>query len=255
MAFEVTHFKLTSLPDVNAVESLINSVPVVVDTLYPIANQNLLTFEKLTAFDNLALQLPLTYIVHNDEFLVDSNSALMNLNWEGIADSPLSSNATKTILNDDVLNLLEELPLNDVVEFIEVTALAGINHLTKNGVPVYVGQRLSVLDMYYSIFTAGSIGGGDPYFQLSYKVGRNNILEVTEYTLDLDILAENAILTYTSGPTESNYTDDFGGNIYDVTEENTYLQISNSLASGIANAIPPCCRSVWAVSLKVCSLL
>ena len=63
MPTAITHFKFPTLPDINAVESLINAVPLVVDTLYPIADQNLLTFERTSQFDNLSLKAPFLYKV------------------------------------------------------------------------------------------------------------------------------------------------------------------------------------------------
>jgi hypothetical protein len=237
MPLAITHFKFTELPDPNAIDSLINAVPIVVDTLYPIANQNLVTFERNVVFDNKALQTFAKYKVHDSTEVLDSNEALVGLLWTGIAANPASANYTAFIINSATVNLLNVLPLNDVTEFIEITGMVGVPNLKLNGVTTYIGQQLTLLDLLYSVFTANSQGGGDPYFQLSYKVGRGVTLEATVYTMDLDIVSL-AIITLDMGPYLNNYLDTFDvppPTDYNVTEEFSGILVSLGYAYATAN--------------------
>ena len=73
MPTKITHFKFKTLPDPNAVDSLINAVPLVINTPYIITDQNLLTFERTSRFDNLSLAAPCTYMVIDDVNNFESN--------------------------------------------------------------------------------------------------------------------------------------------------------------------------------------
>jgi hypothetical protein len=235
----ITHFKFKSLPDPNAVDSLINAVTIVIDTNYDIADQNLLTFERTARFDNLSLSTPFLYTVVDNVNNFESNEALIDLEWKGVALNPASSNVALVINNLDVVNLLDTLPLNDTTEWIDVQTMVGLQGLTKSGNPIYIGQRLTVLDLYYTDFTALAEGGGDPYFQLGYKVGQANTAKATIYTLDLDIvsLAEIGIGT---AAVVIEYTDDIdtGGGIfvnYTIKEETTIIKVDKGYLFGDAD--------------------
>jgi len=238
MPTAITHFKFPTLPDANAVDSLINAVPIVVDTLYPIADQNLLTFERTAQFDNLSLKAPFLYKVVDNVNNFESNEALIRLGWKGVSANPASSNIVKVINNLDIVNLLDELPLNDVTEWIDIESMTGVPGLLINGKKVFIGQRVAILDLYYADFTALTEGGGNPYFQLGYKVGEEDTAEPTVYTLDLDIvsLAEISIGTPAS---VSSYNDDFdtGGGLfveYAVKEETIIIKVDKGYVYGTA---------------------
>ncbi len=239
MPTAITHFKFKTLPDPNAVDSKINAVTLVVDTLYPIADENLLTFERTSRFDDLSLETPFLYKVVDNVNNLESNEALIRLGWKGVSANPASSNVSQVINNLDVINLLDTLPLNDVTEWIEIIFLIGIPGLLINGIKAQVGRRLTILDLYYSDFTALAEGGGDPYFQLGYKVGEDNTAEITIYTLDLDIvsLAIIGILTPASLVTFIESFDTGGGLFVDYTvkEETTIVEVSKGHVFGIAN--------------------
>ena len=101
--------------------------------------------------------------------------------------------------------------------------------LTAKAIKPQIGTRLTILDLYYANFTALAEGGGNPYFQLGYKVGEENTAEPTVYTLDLDIITLAEISIGTPAVVDS-YNDDFdiGGGVfveYGVKEELTIIKI------------------------------
>jgi len=237
MPTAITHFKFPTLPDPNAVDSLINAVPIVVDTLYPIADQNLVSFERKSDFDNLSLFAPLTYKVRDNVNNFESNSALINLKWKGVAVNPASSNVLQVINNLDVINMLSMLPLNDVTEWIEIQSMTGLQGLISRSKKTFIGQRLTILDLYYTDFTALAEGGGDPYFQLGYKVGEANTAQATVYTLDLDIVSL-AILQQIPVSTET-FLEEFdpgGGPLVTYTVKEQTIDIEVSLGYVFGNA-------------------
>lgn len=239
MPTAITHFKFRILPDPNAVDSQINGVPLVVLTLYPIADQNLLTFERTTKFDNLSLKVPFLYSVVDNVNNYGSNDALIRLEWKGVAANPASSDVSQVINNSQVINLLDILPLNDVTEWIEIISMTNGFWLSVNGIKSKIGIRLTILDLYYTTFTALAEGGGDPYFELGYKVGEDNTSEPTLYTLDLDIVSLAEISIGTPADILS-YNDDFdvtGQGLfveYAVKEETTIIKIDKGYAYGTA---------------------
>jgi hypothetical protein len=160
-----------------------------------------------------------------------------NLSWIGISADPLSVDVNQVINNLDVVNLLDILPLNDTVEFIDIISMTGVFELKLNGNLISVGQRLKTTDLLYTIFTALSEGGGNPYFLLVYKVGNSNEITPVNYSLQLNIVSA-AILSILFGPSLLIYNDDFdnGGIItnYTVKEESFIVEVSSGHAFGTA---------------------
>lgn len=241
MPTAITHFEITELPDPNVIESLINAVPIVINTQYPIADQNLLTFERTAAFASRAVSTAFKYKNHDTPNLLESNEAYGSLVWLSVASTPTSANVQQTILNDDVVNLLTELPFNDAVEYIIIVSMTGVRNLIVNGAPAYIGQKISLINLFYSNFTAESLGGGDPYFELTYNVGKGVTTEITDYTLTLDIIALGTLILF-SGPTVNNYTEDIdtGGGVivnYPIIDEFTEIKVQTSHAYGVARVV------------------
>lgn len=233
----ISHFKFSALPDANSINSLIDGVIIVIGTLYPIAQQNLVTFQRTVAFDGKALKAFAVYRTHSDVDNIDSGESIINIEWSGVSVNPASVNVSEVINNDDAKNLLSELPLNDVTEFIEIVSIEGLKGLRLNGINVYIGQRLTLLDLFSTGFIALSEGGGVPYFKLSYLVGKVNSTEVTVYTLQYDIIAL-AILVLDPVIVTENYIEEFddGGPVdYNVTEETSILEITTGKIFGVAN--------------------
>lgn len=236
MPAAVTHFSITELPDSNVITSLINGGAITLNTLYPIANESLLTFDRTATFNNKAVNIFFKFKTHDNVNNLESNEALGKLEWSG-ANTPASANLTQFINNSDSINMLNILPLNDSVEDIKIISLEGVLNLTLKGLSTYVGQILSIVDLYYTVFNALLEGGGLPYFKMTYQVGKDNVFEATIYDLVFNITA-SADLDITEGPDVETASEDFdeGGiiNTYVVNEETTTLEVSSGQVYGTA---------------------
>ena len=232
----ITHFEITELPDPLVIEALINAVPIVAGTLYPIADQNLLSWERTTTYLNVPLSTVFKYKVHDNVNNFESNEALGKLIWIGSDPDPLSSNLIQVINNLDVKNLLTELPINNAVDFIKITGMVGVLNLKLNGSPVFINQILTTIDLANADFTAEVEGGGDPYFELTYQVGQGVVLDPTIYTYTLDVVSAAEISSQT--PIVDTRTEDFDvGGItipYTVKEESIIVNIDLGSAYGTA---------------------
>lgn len=235
----ITHFSISQLPDSNVITSLKNGGAIALNTQYPIAEQNELTFERTAPFNNKPVLAYFKYKVHDPANMLNSNEALGTVKWVGVSAQPDSADVNLTILNNDVVNLLNILPLTDKVEFIVIDSLVGVQNLKINGVQAFVGQRLDTQKLYYADFTAEAEGGGDPYFSIGYLIGNNNVItNPLPFFLNLKIVSA-ADLNVISGPDIVTYGDDYevGGftNEYTTIEETYQLEIANGYAYATAN--------------------
>ena len=232
----ITHFEITELPDPLVIEALINAIPIVAGTLYPIADQNLLSWERTSTYQDTPLTTAFKYKVHDNVNNFESNEALGKLIWTGSDPNPLSSNLVQVINNLDVKNLLIELPINNAVDFIKITGMIGVFNLKLNSNPVFINQILTTIDLANAIFTAESEGGGDPYFELTYQVGQGVVLDPAIYTYTLDIVSAAEISS--QAPIVDARTEDFdvGGIItpYTVKEESIIVDVDLGSAYGTA---------------------
>ena len=67
----ITHFSIPQLPDPNVVISTIDGNPLLQDTLYPIASEELLSFSRTPAFSYVSVSENFNFKVHDsngDEF-------------------------------------------------------------------------------------------------------------------------------------------------------------------------------------------
>lgn len=234
----ITHFEIKELPDPNFVISKIGVSPLLVDTLYPIAQQSSLNFERHSDLDGLYCAEVVVWKTHNDVAPAESNQAVGQLIWKttNAGLDALSANATQLIAKATTVRLIDLLPINEATEFIQVTSFSGALNYKLNGTPLAIGQKISVQDLVYSTFTSNVEGGGDPYAVLTYEVGKHNILEGTSYTLtiDVDSLGE---LNESVAESLLEYSDDFDVppvTAYNVKEQNLEIQITEGSQNGTA---------------------
>lgn len=237
MPGSITHFSITQLPDANVITSLFNAGAISLNTLYPINQQHLLSFQRKAEFNNKALSTNFKWKAHDNVNNLIGNEAIGNLSWVGVSPNPESLNINQVINNLDIINLLSILPINDSVEFLDIISIEGLNNVKVNSNNIYVGQRLKVIDLYYSNFVALGEGGGNPYFKMTYKVGNSTQINATEYELQFNIVSA-AELNISEGPSIITYVDDFdesgSTNSYTVKEESFVLEVSKGYALGTA---------------------
>jgi hypothetical protein len=246
MAATVTHFKILETLDPDVIIAHHDGNLIVQDFEYDIADQNLISFKRMPAFDGKPLGVSLPYVLMEKGKAIEteSNTAYMNIKWNGVEARPLSSDYTEVVLNNDIVNVLSKLPLNDKVEFIKIDSIIRVSDLKKGDSTIYSGQQLGLVNLHYSLFTAGLTGNGLSYFEMYYKVGAGAVLEAEVYKLafSIDPLAKSelALKTGNVNPERLEYTEDFdngmgGFDTFNVVKEVTYIDISNSVVNGTAN--------------------
>lgn len=235
----ITHFEILELPDSNVVVSQIGASPITIGTLYPIALQNTLNFERHSDLNSFFVKALVKWRVHNQPDEIVGNDSLMELKWipDNTSLLPSSNNLDQTISNDDVVRLIDVLPINEAAEFIVIENLEGVQNLKSKNNNVYITQKILTTDLIYTEYTAGSEGGGAPYFSLDYQVGQGQNIQPTVYTLSLNI--DSLARIDIDNETLINYTDEFDVSSvptnYNVKEQSFFLIISLGHQNSTAN--------------------
>ena len=238
----ITHFKIVSLPLAAFVTPEVDGVPLVIGQAYPIAQQNLLTFERIPIFSESTVVAQGQYqlLDLNETPVQSTNIANFTVQWTNSI-APISSNNTVVFTNNQSSNLLDllSLELGSGVEFIEVVSVNTTKNLTNN---IYSGQIIRLPELSENNLTIPSSGTGLPYFELEYKVGKELTTEATTYTktVNVDPLG-SASISILTGPTvnNDNVDIDVGGGIivnYPRITETYKIQITGGLPSATANS-------------------
>jgi len=232
-----THFKITKLPDENKIISLLGLIPVQQNVLYPIEDESTLNFKRIDALDDFYVSESFMYKTHDSNLNLDSNEAVGNIVFKNADVIPASADFEETLNSLDEKILLEVLPLNSGVEFIEITAIDGVKNLKLNNIKLIPGNRIETSDLLSATFNVNEFGGGEPYFNLSYKVGRGKTLEATIYNYTVNVMSSaeiNLIDTKTS-TTNEEFDDGAGGIVnYDVIREVYEVMITKGYQNGTA---------------------
>lgn len=184
----ITHFMVTRLPDTRTVVSKVGIDPLEEGVLYPIADQANVTFDRIPALAGLCVFEVGKYKTFDEVEGVYGNEADINLAWKA-ADGviPGSANHRIVMTNGASQDLLSMLPLNSAVEYIVIDAVQGQGDLKINGRIVVAGDRIDTSDLLFATYTTESSGYADPYCSISYKVGRDDVLQSTIYTTEVAI--------------------------------------------------------------------
>ena len=208
MPVAITHFEFTQLPFAGAVTTLVNGVAATTGVLYPIAEQDLVTFERVPALNaaDIPLLIFFNYRVHDQVNNHVSNTAQGTVYWSPNVGLPSSANDLIVMANGATENLLTNISTNEFTEYIEITSLEGIQNMKLNGVPLSVGQRLTNLEMFQTEFTTEAAGGNTPYFKMQYQVGNTaNGLQPTKYEFQINVVV-SADLTPITRPLSRVYS-------------------------------------------------
>ena len=230
---KITHFKIIRLPDPNIIESKIGGVDIVLDNLYPIASQSDLSFVKKPLFDELSVSSLFIWKTINEVENIESNNANCFLIWKNQNSlNPASDNYTSTILNTDVLNLLDVLTFNESVETFKIININGPGILSYKNNPVYSGQQFLVQDLYYMNYTPEVSGGGDPYFELTFDI--NNGIN---YLMSLSIVSLVEISNTPESISNYNNEYDVNGttNTYNTINQSFQINFDKAYANSIIN--------------------
>jgi hypothetical protein len=192
----ISHFIITSIP--TTVIAKVGATVVLLNTNYAIALESSLSFERIPSLDGYYLSESVKYKTYDQSLAKTSNEASLNLTWKeyDLANLPISANVTATWIKGQSDGMLNILPVNQAVEFVEIVSIGGVNNLSLNGQSVLQGYRLSPKDLLSAIYTTYLEGGGFPYLVLQYQVGKGTMLEPTVYSFTINV-ASIATLTKT----------------------------------------------------------
>lgn len=234
-----THFIITKLPDTNKINSFKGTDPIALNTLYPIADESTLNFTRVAALDGYYVSGKIYYKAYNEVTNKYSNEAYTEIVFEkqDPGATPLSSDVTLSRVNSDSDNLLDLLPINEVVEFVELVSYDGVKNLKKDNQILLPGERLTPYDLLNSIYEVLASGGGAPYFHLVYKVGKDQTAEATLYnlTINVDSIAEISAGPVTTSVVNESFDDGAGGTVnHDVITEQVDINITKGYQGGTA---------------------
>lgn len=218
----ISHFKITRLPSEDVIAK-IGADLLQKDQLYPIDRQNEIQFDRVPTLQGYYVIDSLSYQVYEEATNRYGNIADVTVQWrENDLGTPLiSESVTSTMINQELIKLLDLMPINKAVEFIEVTAASGINGTKHNSVAIVAGDRLSPSELSKATFKVID-GGGAPYFELEYKLGRGQTLSEETYkiTINVDTMAGVAVTSQEK-------------DIYVLTDDNGFQQQYASDAIGM----------------------
>jgi hypothetical protein len=235
----ITHFKITKLPNTNKVISKVGVVALEENKLYPISQEAFLSFERVAVLDGYYVSEKLKFKAYDDVLAKYGNETSRDLVWMEQDPNilPASTSSESILLNSNSDNLLNLLPINDATEYVEIISYTGVPNLKSNGTVIAPGQRLSPYELYNAIYEVNANGGGDPYFSMTYRVGRDNVTEPTNYVLDIkvDSLGEIALSSQVSSNATESWTDS-GGNTadYNTIRETAIANVTNGYQNGTA---------------------
>lgn len=183
----ISNFKITELP--TSVVSKIGSSPVIVDRSYAIGVETDLNFKRIPELENYYLNTKAKYKVFDNELEKYGNEAEIELIWKEQNQSilPTSSDVTLELTNGGSILLLEQLPINQSVEFIEIISLSRSGALSNDNFPIQPGTKLSPEELLQTRYFVPPFGTGIPFFEFEYKVGRNDIVEPNVYNFSVNI--------------------------------------------------------------------
>lgn len=209
----VTHFKITQLPYTLAINSLFDGQPLIENQLYPISDENLVSFNRTGSFLPLSLNVPFFWKAVDNVNNVESpetESILKFWDRDLETEDPTGSDETIIIFNDEEFNLLDLSDFNDTFTFIEINSVNGIDMWLYKNQPLYKGLQIPTHEFDQLKFKALSSGGNAIYSQLQYFVGNDKLLDKTKplnITVQLDTLgALNEISNTTENVDNSSET-------------------------------------------------
>lgn len=237
-----THFEILKLPNSIYVNSLIGGLPLEENTLYEINLEQSVSFERVNDLDGLAVFGSLEYRTYDEVKDVYSNKAIVNLKWRTPNASliPDSNNATIQMNNGEEIKLIDVLPLNEAVEFIDITAISGVKNLKFYNLNFSTG-RIKVQDLHKAFFKVNNKGGGPEYFKMFYSVGKelgDAAISIFDLIVSVDTIAELKLNTNIDEDID-NYTDTFDVNgvatEYNVKEQYNRVMITDGFSNGLAS--------------------
>lgn len=185
----VTHFRISQNPQ--RVDLTVDAVPVVVDQVYPIAQQNLLATTNATGIKSAKLDT-FKYQLSIDGGITWSNEGTCNVNDFAGTGTPTSANETLTKSSENQSSV-PVLPTDANTDRIIILGpTLGNAEVKLSGIKTVANEVVFVYD-FANLVIENSLGGGEPYDEIEYQCGNHlGINSATTYkiTLNATLLAE-----------------------------------------------------------------
>lgn len=225
----ISHFKISKLPSSDII-SLIGNDILLTDTLYPIARQNEIVFKRSDTLEGYYVSEKFSYQVYEEDLTRYGNVAESVIEWKenDLATLLVSADLTIEMERGNTISLLDYISINKAVEYIYITEANGVNTTQNNGVPIVPGNRLSPSELSKATFETIQ-GGGAPYFELKYKLGRGGDLsdEVYTFAIDVEAIAEISLIDSSS----NRYLDpDINGFPVDYMNSSFEMKVENAVS-------------------------
>lgn len=227
----ISHFKITKLPSSDIIAS-IGADALEVDVLYPIDRESEVLFSRVPDLDGYYVNESFSYQVYEQDVDRYSNIAESIIQWKenDLATLLISSDLYMEMNNDESITLLNVIEINKAVEYIYIVEANGVNNTDNNGVPIVPGDKLSPSQLNKATFQTFK-GGGSPYFEMKYKLGRGEELSETTYLLSVDMSSLADISIVSSESTNTQELDNNGFPVdYFSSVHNLRVQNAASLA-------------------------
>jgi hypothetical protein len=236
----ISHFLITKLPDTNKVISYNGLVSLEANKLYPIEQEAYLNFERVAVLDGYYVSDKVKFKAYDDSLDKYGNETSIDLVWMEQDSNilPVSVSSESLLTSGASDNLLNLLTINTATRYVEVVSYTGVPNLILNGAIVSPGQRLTPYELTKAIYSINAEGGGDPYFQLTYKIGAGIIPEPEVYTLDINVdsIAEMSLTSQTSTNKTESWTDSGGTTAdYNTITESVIIDVVKGYQSGTAD--------------------
>jgi len=231
----ITHFKITGYLYPISVNGFYDGAPIVLNQLYPIADQNLLSFERAIVFSDYSIinyfEWQLIDSVNNVESNVSKGVLQFLKRVNAFDETPTGGNDNTVLLNNETFNLIDTTAIDDNVEFIEIDTIVGINNWKLNGNIIYPGTRIPTAVLNQVFFEPNETGGGRPYSSLNFNVG--NKTEISNSKYSHQILVDTLAEIFNINESEIQYTDSYGAvpDTYNTIQQSFIIEIQNAYAN------------------------
>lgn len=239
----ITHFKILEIPDPNIVITEKQGGVLLLDTLYPVSEQNEISFRRTDSFKELYVNARIKYIMYDSINDFYGNPSFGNIIWKNDNSNPGSENIGITILNTDRPSLIDILQFTSGVEFVIFTEIEKARIYYHGTNPIVLGQKYMVSSLSNIIIKPYDTGGGTPYSRLRYQTGKYgippniDIINPQVYDLITTIVSSASLIEGpSSGLSEYLETFDVGGTDieYNVKEQVFDVQIHDGTFQGTA---------------------
>lgn len=189
----ITTFRISKLP--SRVDCLKNAVAATLNTSYPLAEENQISFDNQSGFkgeflDEMEIEV-------SEDGILWSPSAIVKIKELVGVNTPESVNETVTGAKntDYALYGLSKFPINNSTDRIKIASILGYGTFKRNGIPLTVGTVVYMHEL-PDILGSTDNGAGLPHMSLLYYCGNHlGFNTATTYKIEINVASLAEIAT------------------------------------------------------------